>query len=69
MGAFGQLFIKAAMYGVTHMLEGHFQTIFTKIFECTYNQSFVAASEIGMVSQSMNDITESMNPTNIIPVY
>jgi uncharacterized membrane protein YesL len=50
MGAFGQLFIKASMFGVTNMLEGHFQTIFTKIFECTYNQSFVNANEIGMVS-------------------
>lgn len=65
MSAFQQLFIKAAGYGATSMLEAHFPVIFQKIFECTYNQQFVEANEVGMVSQSINDITESMDCTNI----
>lgn len=65
LNALKELFINASKLGASHLLNGHFNAVFSKVLECMYRADIIAKNMQGIVSTVINDITEKCDSDNL----
>jgi importin subunit beta-1 len=60
-----ELFINASKLNAAHLLNNHFNAIFSKVLECMYRADIIAKNMQGIVSTVINDITEKCDSDSL----
>ena len=67
MGALRNLIASSNRLGCANIINGYFQLIFQKVFECMYREDIHHANELQNVSDAINDIADYCDYENLRP--